>query len=86
MGNALRLVKEAVPPLFVELIGAQYLERQYAAEWRRFTYLVDMAVGACANEGDYFVDTDVCSLDKKVASFTGFGSRGIFMSPACSRI
>ena len=86
MCNALRLIKETVPPLFVELFGAQYLERQYAAEWRRFTYLVDMAVGACANERDYFVNTDMCSLDQKVASFTGFGSRGIFMPPACSWI
>jgi hypothetical protein len=31
MSNALRLVKETIPPLFVELFGTQHLERQYAA-------------------------------------------------------
>src|SRR5438067_4703143 len=86
VSNALRLFKEAVLPFFVELLGAQHFERHYAAEWCRFTYLVNMAVGACANEGDYFVDTNLGSLDQKVASFTGFGSYGIFMFPACSRI
>ena len=86
VSNALRFVKEAVLPFFVELLGAQNFECQYATEWRRFAYLVNVAVGACANEGDYFVDTDMRSLDQKVASFTGFSFRGIFVSPACSRI
>jgi hypothetical protein len=45
-----------------------------------------MAEGACADEGDYFVDADARSLDQKVASFAGFSFCGIFMSPACSRI
>ena len=86
VSNTLRLVKEAVLPFFVELLGTQHFECQYTAEWRRFAHLVNVAVGACANEGDYFVNTDVRSLDQKVASCTGFGSRGIFMSPARSRI
>src|SRR6266487_337767 len=86
MSNALCFVKEAVLPFFVELLGTQNFECQYATEWRRFAYLVNVAVGACANQGDYFVDTDMRSFDQKVASFTGFCFRGIFMSPACSRI
>src|SRR6516165_6136812 len=68
VSNALRLVKEAVLPFFVELLGAQHFERQNAAEWCGFAYLVNMAEGACANEGDYFVDTDARSLDQEVAS------------------
>src|SRR6266516_1075257 len=63
VSNALRFVKEAVLPFFVELLGAQHFECQYATEWRRFAYLVNMAEGARANEGDYFVDTDMRSLD-----------------------
>src|SRR6266568_3962195 len=49
MSNALCLVKETISPFFIELFGTQHLERKYAAEWRGFTYLVDMTVGACAN-------------------------------------
>ena len=86
VSKSLCLIKEAVLPFFVELLGAQHFECQYTTERRRFAHLVNVAVGACANEGDYFVNTDVRSLDQKVASFTGFGSRGIFMSPTCSRI
>src|SRR5205823_1367410 len=72
MSNALRLVKETVLPFFVELLGAQHFECQYATEWRRFTHLVNVAIGACANKSDYFVDANVSSLNEKVTSFTGF--------------
>ena len=80
VGDMLCLVKEATLPFFVELFGAQYFQRQYTAERGWFANFVHMAIAACAYECNHFVDTDTRSLDQKVASFTGFGFRGVFMS------
>ena len=86
VSNALCLVKKAVLPFFVELLGAQHFECQDTAKWRRFAHFVNMAIGTCAYKSDYFIDADARSFNQKVTSFTGFSIRGIFMPPTRSRI
>ena len=66
--NAPCLVKKVSQRLLVELVEAQHFKGHNAAERRRLTYLVDMTIAACANEGEDFVAADMRTLHEKVTA------------------
>src|SRR5450755_1935649 len=85
-GDAARLLKEVRLGLGIELIEAQHLEGQDAAERHRLADLVDIAIAACADEGDNFIDTDMRSLHQKVTALAADGAVRILVSAAGARI
>ncbi len=86
VGDASCFVEKATQGFFVELVDAQDFEGQYAAEWRRFAHLVDMAIASRADEGDDLVVADMGSRYEEVAALATYCVIGVLVSPTGSRV
>ena len=86
IGDTPCFLDETGSSLLIELVKAQDLQSQDAAERGRFTYLIDVSVTACTKERDNFINANMCSLDQKVTIPTTRDSIWVFVSPACTWI
>src|SRR5205823_2413630 len=82
VGNTPRFIEKVAQRFLVELVDTQYFECQDTAQGCGFTHLIDMAVAACADEGDDFVDADMCSFNQEVAARATDSISGDLVSPA----
>src|SRR5205823_5770605 len=80
IGDPACLIKEAAEGFLVELIEPQHFEGQDAAERCRFAHFVDVSIAACADEGNDFIDTDVCAAHQEVTARTIYSIVGNFVS------